>query len=61
MRLTRAYTGFFTLIFSSEAEMATRHGAAYPDQLGSLLATHIVVAREAGEAAGGQDSAVRHE
>lgn len=49
VRLTRAYTGFYTLVFSSEAEMATRHGATYPDKLESLLATQIAAAQEAGE------------
>jgi AcrR family transcriptional regulator len=58
VRLTRAYTGFYTLVFSSEAEMATRHGATYPDKLESLLATHIVAAQEAGEVAADVDPAL---
>lgn len=52
VRVTRAYTGFYTLLFSSEgAEMATRHGATYPDKVESLLAKHIAAAQEAGEVA----------
>ncbi|MBO3738649.1 TetR/AcrR family transcriptional regulator [Actinoplanes flavus] len=58
VRLTRAYTGFYTLLFSSEAEMATRHGATYPDKLESLLATHIAAAQEAGEVAADVDPAL---
>ncbi|GAA2645412.1 TetR/AcrR family transcriptional regulator [Paractinoplanes durhamensis] len=54
VRLTRAYTGFYTLVFS-EPEMAERHGAVYPDKLESLLAKHIAAAQEAGEVAGDVD------
>ncbi|AGZ43976.1 TetR/AcrR family transcriptional regulator [Actinoplanes friuliensis] len=58
VRLTRAYTGFYTLLFSSEAEMATRHGATYPDKLESLLAAQIATAQEAGEVAADVDPAL---
>jgi AcrR family transcriptional regulator len=51
VRLTRAYTGFYTLLFSSEADTATRHGATYPDKLESMLATQIAAAQESGEVA----------
>jgi AcrR family transcriptional regulator len=54
VRLTRAYTGFYTLLFS-EPQMAERHGATYPDKLESLLATHIAAAQEAGEVAADVD------
>ncbi|GIF25380.1 AcrR family transcriptional regulator [Actinoplanes tereljensis] len=57
VRLTRAYTGFYTLVFS-EPEMAERHGAAYPDKLESLLAKHIAAAQEAGEVAEDVDPAL---
>lgn len=57
VRLTRAYTGFYTLLFS-EPEMALRHGATYPDKLESLLARHIALAREAGEVAADVDPAL---
>lgn len=57
VRLTRAYTGFYTLLFS-EPEMAVRHGATYPDKLESLLAGHIAAAREAGEVAADVDPAL---
>jgi AcrR family transcriptional regulator len=58
VRLTRAYTGFYNLLFSSEAEMATRHGATYPDKLESLLARHIAAAQETGEVAADLDPAL---
>ncbi|MDI6104096.1 TetR/AcrR family transcriptional regulator [Actinoplanes sp. NEAU-A12] len=58
VRLTRAYTGFYTLLFSREAEMATRHGATYPDKLESLLATQITAAQEGGEVAADVDPAL---
>ncbi|GIM93661.1 hypothetical protein Ato02nite_054540 [Paractinoplanes toevensis] len=57
VRLTRAYTGFYTLVFS-EPEMALRHGAVYPDKLESLLAKHIAAAQEAGEIADDVDPAL---
>lgn len=57
VRLTRAYTGFYTLVFS-EPGLAERHGATYPDKLESLLAKHIVVAREAGDVAADVDPAL---
>jgi AcrR family transcriptional regulator len=57
VRLTRAYTGFYTLVFS-EPEMAERHGATYPDKLESLLARHIAAAQEAGEVAADVDPAL---
>src|SRR5689334_1081913 len=46
VRLTRAYTGFYTLVFS-EPEIGERHGATYPDKLESLLARNIASAQEA--------------
>jgi AcrR family transcriptional regulator len=49
-RLTLAYTGFYTLVFS-EPELGERHGATYPDKLESLLAKQIAAAQEAGEVA----------
>jgi AcrR family transcriptional regulator len=58
VRLTRAYTGFYTLVFSSEAEMAARHGATYPDKLESLLAKNIAAAQDAGEVAADVDPAL---
>jgi AcrR family transcriptional regulator len=58
VRLTRAYTGFYTLVFSGEAELAARHGATYPDKLESLLAKHIAAAQEAGEAVADADPAL---
>jgi AcrR family transcriptional regulator len=57
VRLTRAYTGFYTLVFSEPA-MARRHGATYPDKLESLLATHIAAAQGAGEVAADVDPAL---
>jgi AcrR family transcriptional regulator len=57
VRLTRAYTGFYTLVFS-EPEMGERHGATYPDKLESLLAKHIAAAREAGDVAADVDPAL---
>ncbi|MBM2621086.1 TetR/AcrR family transcriptional regulator [Actinoplanes sp. LDG1-06] len=54
VRLTRAYTGFYTLVFS-EPEMGERHGATYPDKLESLLARHIAAAQDAGEVAADVD------
>jgi AcrR family transcriptional regulator len=57
MRLTRAYTGFYTLVFS-EPEMAERHGATYPDKLESLLAKHIAAAQEASDVAADVDPAL---
>jgi AcrR family transcriptional regulator len=57
VRLTRAYTGFYTLLFS-EPEIGERHGAAYPDKLESMLATHIAAAQEAGEVAADVDPAL---
>jgi len=50
VRLTRAYTGFYTLVFS-EPELAERHGATYPDKLELLLARQIAAAQETGEVA----------
>jgi AcrR family transcriptional regulator len=57
VRLTRAYTGFYTLIFS-EPELGRRHGATYPDKLESLLARQIAAAQEAGEVAADVDPAL---
>ncbi|WP_211304036.1 TetR/AcrR family transcriptional regulator [Pseudosporangium ferrugineum] len=54
VRLTRAYTGFYTLVFS-EPELGERHGATYPDKLESLLAKQITLAQEAGEVASDVD------
>ncbi|GAA4605480.1 AcrR family transcriptional regulator [Actinoplanes octamycinicus] len=56
-RLTRAYTGFYTLIFS-EPEIDKRHGTTYPDRLESLLATQITAAQQAGEVAADVDPAL---
>lgn len=57
VRLTRAYTGFYTLLFS-EPELAERHGATYPDKLESLLRSQIEVAQAAGEVAADADPAM---
>ncbi|MBL7255764.1 TetR/AcrR family transcriptional regulator [Paractinoplanes lichenicola] len=57
VRLTRAYTGFYTLVFS-DPELARRHGATYPDKLESLLARQIAAAQEAGQVAAEVDPAL---
>ena len=57
VRLTRAYTGFYTLVFS-EPDLAERHGATYPDKLESLLATQIATAQEQGDVAADIDPAL---
>jgi AcrR family transcriptional regulator len=57
VRLTRAYAGFYTLLFS-DPEVAERHGATYPDKLESLLANHIAAAQEVGELAPDVDPAL---
>ncbi len=49
VRLTRAYTGYYTLVFS-EPELAARHGATYPDKLERLLSTHLRAGQEQGTA-----------
>ncbi|BCJ47445.1 transcriptional regulator [Actinoplanes ianthinogenes] len=57
VRLTRAYTGFYTLVFS-EPELDKRHGTTYPDRLESLLAGQITEAQEAGDVAPDVDPAL---
>lgn len=57
VRLTRAYTGFYTLLFS-DPEVGERHGATYPDKLESLLAKQIAAAQQAGEVAADVDPAL---
>jgi AcrR family transcriptional regulator len=57
VRLTRAYTGFYTLVFS-EPEMGRRHGATYPDKLESLLAQQITAAQATGDIAADVDPAL---
>ncbi|MBB4693731.1 TetR/AcrR family transcriptional regulator [Paractinoplanes abujensis] len=57
VRLTRAYTGFYTLVFS-EPELGERHGATYPDKLESLLARQIAMAQEEGAVAADVDPAL---
>jgi AcrR family transcriptional regulator len=57
IRLTRAYTGFYTLVFSDPG-LAERHGATYPDKLELLLARQITAAQEAGEVAADVDPAL---
>lgn len=56
VRLTRAYTGYYTLLFS-EPEMG-EHGATYPDRLEAMLAQHIATAQDAGEVAADVDPAL---
>lgn len=47
-RLTRAYTGYYTLVFT-EPDLAERHGASYPDKLERLLARQLRQAQVNGE------------
>ncbi|MEV6348212.1 TetR/AcrR family transcriptional regulator [Actinoplanes sp. NPDC051851] len=47
LRLTRAYTGFYTLVFS-EPELGEKHGPTYPDRIERLITTHLRAAQEAG-------------
>ncbi|MFE9956743.1 TetR/AcrR family transcriptional regulator [Micromonospora sp. NPDC005299] len=47
-RLTRAYTGYYTLVFS-EPDLAERHGATYPDKIERLLGRQLRQAQENGE------------
>lgn len=46
--LTRAYTGYYTLVFT-DPDLATRHGATYPDKLERLLAGQLSAAQQAGQ------------
>ncbi|WP_436535539.1 TetR/AcrR family transcriptional regulator [Actinoplanes sp. HUAS TT8] len=57
VRLTRAYTGFYSLVLS-EPDLDKRPGANYPDRLEAMLATHIATAQEAGEVAADVDPAL---
>ncbi|MCI4064900.1 TetR/AcrR family transcriptional regulator [Micromonospora sp. R77] len=47
-RLTRAYTGYYTLVFS-EPDLAERHGATYPDKIERLLGGQLRQAQQNGE------------
>ncbi|WBB75999.1 TetR/AcrR family transcriptional regulator [Micromonospora sp. WMMD1128] len=46
--MTRAYTGYYTLVFT-DPDLATRHGATYPDKLERLLAGQLSAAQQAGQ------------
>lgn len=46
--LTRAYTGFYTLVFT-DPELGARHGAEYPDRIERLLAAQLSAAQAAGQ------------
>ncbi|MFG1913475.1 TetR/AcrR family transcriptional regulator [Micromonospora sp. NPDC048898] len=47
-QLTRAYTGYYALVFS-EPDLAERHGTAYPDKLERLLARQLRQAQQDGD------------
>ncbi|MFC4145360.1 TetR/AcrR family transcriptional regulator [Micromonospora mangrovi] len=53
-RLTRAYTGYYTLVLS-EPDLADRHGATYPDKIERLLGGQLRQAQENGEVDPGLD------
>ncbi len=46
--LTRAYTGYYTLVFT-DPDLTTRHGATYPDKVERLLAMQLTAAQQAGQ------------
>jgi AcrR family transcriptional regulator len=46
-RLTRTYAAYYTLVLA-EPELATEHGATYPDALERFLAGHLRTAQQAG-------------
>ncbi|BCB76728.1 TetR/AcrR family transcriptional regulator [Phytohabitans flavus] len=48
LELTRAYTGYYTLALT-DSDLASRHGATYPDKVERLIATQLRTAQEAGQ------------
>ncbi|XVU29055.1 TetR/AcrR family transcriptional regulator [Actinoplanes sp. CA-054009] len=49
LELTRAYTGYYMLALT-DADLAARHGATYPDKVERLIAAQIRAAQESGRA-----------
>ncbi|MEU3453498.1 TetR/AcrR family transcriptional regulator [Micromonospora sp. NPDC006766] len=46
LELTRTYTGYYTLALT-DPDLASRHGATYPDKVERLIATQLRTAQEA--------------